>query len=42
MFHFSQDDLQNQLDAFGDLSEEIENLQQDITKQEEGLKNTLL
>lgn len=33
-----QDDLQNQLDAFGDLSEEIENLQQDITKQEEGLK----
>ncbi len=33
-----QDDLQKQLDAFGDLSEEIENLQQNIAQQEEGLK----
>jgi DNA repair protein RecN (Recombination protein N) len=33
-----QDDLQNQLNAFGDLSEEIENLQQDIANQAEGLK----
>ena len=33
-----QDDLQNQLNAFGDLSEEIENLQQNIAKQEDNLK----
>ncbi|MBL7817437.1 MAG: DNA repair protein RecN [Saprospiraceae bacterium] len=33
-----QDDLQKQLDAFGDLSEEIETLQQDLAQQEEVLK----
>ena len=33
-----QDDLQNQLNAFGDLSEEIENLQKDIAQKAEILK----